>query len=503
MNMSTRSFKMALYILLCSATFISCQRDNIDTTGSSTTKSDTVATSTLTETQQATKFAYDILSDIYFWKDSISSNLGRLSTDTTTNPSYVVSSIRYKSDKWTSLYKTTTTKTDETETTFGYDLDLYLFSNSSSDVYGIVNFVYADSPAAKAGLKRGDIILTINNNYITTSNYTDLYDATSLTLGFGALSADGKSIGNDASRSDISLNATSMYEDPVVKDTIVTTDGGNQVGYLLYTSYTLTSISKLKSEFDKFKAKGITDLVLDLRYNGGGYVTTAQALSSLIAPSTALTNKSVLLQCIWNNTYEAYWKSKNNDDKLNVRFTDAVSYTDTYNKAQSVTLSGANLNLNRLYVLVGSGTASASEATITGLKPYMSSVVLIGDQTYGKSYAGIIYDGSDYGTAINDWKLYAMVYRYADENGSSPALNGFTPNYSRSDDQFDGYQLGDKGETLFATALNLIDGKTVTTKTLTRSGITSNAHIFRKGYSQNPMQGILYDDRIKNPTLIK
>jgi|WetSurMetagenome_2_1015567.scaffolds.fasta_scaffold06584_5 carboxyl-terminal processing protease len=519
--MRNNFIKVAFYISLFGVAFASCQRDEVSTnTNPGFYKPDSTKVSAMSEIRQAAKFAYDILGDAYYWKD-YASGINGLNSDTVKYPiadvNTIVETVPNDSDKWTSwLTTSSTTKairaTDETETTFGYDLSLYIFSNNTSEVYGIVNYVYAGSPAANAGLKRGDIVLTINNSIITTSNYMELYNDASLKIGLGTFNSSTKSI-SESSKS-VQLAATSMYKDPIVKDTVITTSGGTKVGYLLYTSYTLTSISSLEKIFENFQSQGIKDLVLDLRYNGGGYVTTAQALCSMIASSSVVND--ILLKCQWNNTHQKELEDNptGNDEDLYVRFASGVSYTDTYNKNQEVTLT--HIGLNNLYVLTGQNTASASELTVTGLKPYISNVTLVGEPTYGKSFAGIIYDGSDYTSygfnKINDWSLYAMVYKYADKNGSSPALMksenytysngssanisyGMNPDIKAEDDQLDGYTLGNPNETLFAAAINTIDG-TKTIKLLPARSSLLNAKMLHSG-STLKIDNNLIDNRIK------
>ncbi len=521
--MRNNFIKVAFYISLFGVAFASCHRDEVSTTKKSSTdtiNTDSVNVSNMTETRQAAEFAYDILGDTYYWKDKVSGSLGILNSDTVTNPiadvNSVVNTIPNDSDNWTSLSETTTSKAikassnDESTSTLGYDVTVYLLSNNNTEVIGIVNFVYAGSPAAKAGMKRGDIIIKLNGQILTTSNYMGLYDSSNITLGFGAIT--NKAL-NDINKS-LTLTAVNMYEDPMIKDTIITTPGGNKVGYLMYAGYTFTSISPLETLFEKFKSQGIQDLVLDLRYNRGGYVTTAQALCSMIASSSNVNN--VLLECIWNKTYQAEWEASpaKNDENLYVRFANSVQYTDTYNKNQDVALT--HLGLNNLYVLTGQNTASASELTVTGLKPYISNVKLVGEPTYGKSFAGIIYNGSDYTSygfnKINDWSLYAMVYKYADKNGSSPALMksenytysngnsttisyGMNPDIKAEDDQLDGYALGNPNETLFAAAINTIDG-TKAIKLLPARSSLLNAKMLHRG-STLKINNNLIDNRIK------
>ncbi len=121
---------------------------------------------------------------------------------------------------------------------------------------------------------------------------------------------------------------------------------GHKIGYLVYlqfiTSYNTTSLN-LAMEY--FRDNQITDLVLDLRYNPGGFTTAAQYLTSSIAPQGVVDNSSVLVTYQWNDKYQAYWVSNSRQDQLAINFNPAVP---------------VKLGLSKLYVLTGSGTASAS-----------------------------------------------------------------------------------------------------------------------------------------------
>ena len=166
--------------------------------------------------------------------------------------------------------------------------------------------------------------------------------------------------------------------------------------------------------------------------------------------------------------------------------------------------------------MTGQNTASASEATITGLKPYITNLKLVGEPTYGKSFAGIVYEGSDYASygfnKIGDWSLYAMVYRYTDKNGNSPALMksesytytnnytgnityGMNPDTQADDDPTDGYALGNPQEPLFAAAISMIDG-TKSVKMLSMRSNLMNSRLIHRG-STLKTDNNFYDNRIK------
>lgn len=191
----------------------------------------------------------------------------------------------------------------------------------------------------------------------------------------------------------------------------------------------------------------ITDLVLDLRYNTGGGTGAAQHLCSSLAPLSAVNNNSTLVTFQWNNKYQDYWENSNEPDQLMIRLTKDVPH---------------KMNLNKLYVLTGAWTASASELSITGLKPYMN-VTTIGDTTYGKYTASITlkpedyYESSDY-DEFDNWGIQPIVIRYANSQGVTDFKDGFPPDILVDDDLLEALPLGQKEEPLLKAAIEDITG---------------------------------------------
>ena len=117
----------------------------------------------------------------------------------------------------------------------------------------------------------------------------------------------------------VELTARTMYEDPVLCDSIYEF-GGKKVGYLAYSSFDLHSIEKLVETAREFKAAGVEELVLDLRYNGGGYVITENVLASLFAPQEAVDQKLVFEQEDYNDYLtEEYRKLGASPRSLSIR----------------------------------------------------------------------------------------------------------------------------------------------------------------------------------------
>lgn len=411
---------------------------------------------TTDEIYYANQFASDALSNIYLWNKEIASDIKELNPDTNTDPISTVEEIRYKEggkdvDKWSMLtndYDSFTSSLEGVETTYGYDVMMGKFTNAEAYFF-VISFVYDGSPAQQAGLKRGDIIMKLDGKDITEANYQDALYSSQVTLGMGINTGEGIQLGNS-----ISLAAIKMYEDPVLASKIFDCDG-KKVGYLAYSSFDLGSVPKLIDICRTFKAAGVKELILDLRYNGGGYVITENALASMFAPKNAVQNHALCSTEIWNDSYMAYFQQQGED--INTYFATDFNIYDENQNAVKVSTADANIGLDKIYGLISSGTASASEALLIELMPFMD-VELIGTNSHGKYCTGMVLQPSDLyenvPKSIESWGFYVMINRYADRDGNNPCMpNGLTPDTEEQDNPMDGYQLGDEQETLLRTAL--------------------------------------------------
>lgn len=308
-----------------------------------------------------------------------------------------------------------------------------------------------------------------------------------------------------------------MYEDPILLTKVFDCDG-KKVGYLAYQSFTFESCLGLYEVCKEFKKEGVSELILDLRYNGGGYVFTEEVLASMLAPEEDVKNGSVFETEIWNDDYMAYYKEKGTD--LNTYF--RTDTTAVHNKKEyKINMLDANIGLNKIYALVTENSASASEAILVGLLPYFrDNIEIIGQNTHGKYCTGIMYKGkdwyemivesvkdfsnkypdfADWKKYIGDWGIYVMISMYADKNGENPCMpNGLIPDLEADDLFEEPYPLGDEREAMLNVALQRAGKTDLESRVASRSVAplsVGKAIKFRK----NPLDGkrIYTDDMIK------
>jgi carboxyl-terminal processing protease len=245
----------------------------------------------------------------------------------------------------------------------------------------------------------------------------------------------------------ISLTKSVLSENPVYLNTVINS-GTHRIGYLMYNGFYPNYESQLNEAFSSLRSQGITELVLDLRYNSGGSVATATRLASMI---TGQFTNQIFAKEQWNSKLDDYFNSTNPSTLLNL-FTNKLGNNETIN----------SLNLSKVYVITTKSTASASELVINGLKPYIN-VVQIGDVTTGKNVGSItLYDSPSFAKSGSSSKhRYAMqpiVLKIVNKVGFGDYINGLDPSILLKEDFGNLGVLGETTEPLLNTAINNIIG---------------------------------------------
>lgn len=316
--------------------------------------------------------------------------------------------------------------------TYGFDYRLIVFSQSS-DVWAQVLYVLPDSPAERAGLKRGDLIFEVNGAALTRSNYSSYLD----TPQSGAEFLMGEMVDDSSFRETgtVQIGEPAVVADVAVyMDTVVTVQD-HRIGYLMYNHFDEDYDDELRTAFLKFKEANVDDFVLDLRYNMGGDVDCAQLLATMLAPESVLGKEFIYL-----------------------KFNDKVNQRQDYLFDKGVIGRGSNLNLKRLYVITGQYTASASEAVINGLRPYLKSdLVQVGETTFGKNVGQTGLTNPKW-SSLEVWPTAFYVYNSEDFNDYA---SGLAPDYSCSEGMMIG-ALATEADPMFATVLSAMNLGTTT-----------------------------------------
>lgn len=303
--------------------------------------------------------------------------------------SYFYSNIqRYKASAATAGVQTRGTRKQADGLGFEMIFAFYKDDKRSAIIFS-VGAVTPNSPAAKKGLKRGDLIAKVGGVEIKESNWDKCWEKLMLTES-GTVKVALYDINTDKTGSDISITAASYDDNPVWLRKTLTTDNGVKVGYLCYMSFNagfedpndpkstpLYDLALIEA-FQKFREEKIDELVLDLRYNGGGHVVSSAVLATLI------TGDAYKGKVYTRMTYNADRSRKTPDVyKLGVAQYNAANSQARHNEIETALASA--LGLQRVYVLCTGNTASASELVVNGLRGLDFDVRLIGSTTNGKN----------------------------------------------------------------------------------------------------------------------
>lgn len=319
----------------------------------------------------------------------------------------------------------------------------------------LVAAVTPGSPAAKADLKRGDLILRVDDAAITDSNLDSNWKKLMATES-GTVRMTRYDPNTQKEGVEISVRAASYDDNPVWFRKTLELSDGRKVGYLCYGSFNYYYDNKLIEAFDAFKSEGIDELIVDLRYNGGGHVVSSAVLGTLVAGGS--------------HRGEVYARTIYNDDRqretADVYKLGVAQYNDkntsySYDKISEALASA--VGLNRVYVLGTSNTASASELLINGLRGVDIDVRLIGSTTNGKN-VGMEPNEKDFGDY--EYIFSPITFYSVNAKNFRDYGNGFDPDveaedytlYQDKDKNIRGIEWGDEEhDEMLALALEWIE----------------------------------------------
>lgn len=348
----------------------------------------------ISATEDLNNFIYEVMKNQswYFWYDRVPD----LDAASYTDSYEYLEALMYKElDNWSYL-----TTIEEYNAHYVYAVYYghgfaYKFDEQSKMR---ISFVYPNSPMAMKGVERGWEIIAVNNTSVS-----DILAGNLLGSIFGPSEAGYtnrfKIVNLQQDTIEFEVEKTEVNEKTVLYKNVYQQSGG-KTGYLVFKGFIEPSFEELNQAFTYFASENINNLILDLRYNGGGLMSVANYLAATIG-GTKVKDK-IFVKYTHNNTktskdYEYFFVAP---DVL--------------------------ININKLVVIATSGTASASEAVINGLKPYME-VKIVGDNTHGKPVGMYSFEHEGY-------KVVPICFQIANSEGFGDYFDGLPTDAFRIDD---------------------------------------------------------------------
>lgn len=374
----------------------------------------------ITETAKVNEWVYGIMKDNYLWSNKLPS-LAQSGLETPTQE-YFDANLRYRSNRAVPYGEdtygdrfsfieytgdgdpTATRASSDVERTydFGFRSVRVVDHRNGEILFFQVLYVQKGSPA-DGKLRRGDAFDRVNGKHLTNANIDQIFSSSKLEI---------ELLNRAEGYVTIEIEKDWYWDYPIVVDTIYN-NLPRKTAYMLYTHFSGDMSDKhytplLREAFGRYKAAGVTDLVLDLRYNGGGLLATAQLLASLIAPQGELGKTFMYTE----------------DNKG--RFSEAKLFpNESYPQ-------GNNADIKNLYVITSGNTASASELIIHTLQPiYGDRLRVIGQTTRGKNLGSRPFESDRY-----DWEISPITVRVHDRNKVSGYEMGKRPDVSIEGGEF-------------------------------------------------------------------
>ena len=376
------------------------------------------------------EFIWTALNDYYLWQEEVPSLADEIKPIGSARyrelikpypePESFFESLKYEQDKYSlirSNYEDIENSIKGIDANNGLKFILSRYG-SGENILGVVTHILAESDAATKDIKRGDIFTSVDGQSLNLNNYRELlfgdnlnYTLNMADLNNNLLSPNGKNV---------SLTKTENFQSNPIQISKIINTGASKIGYLMYNQFAEGFDDDLNNVFSSFKAEQINDLILDLRYNGGGLVRSAVNLAGMI---TGQFNGEVFAKYLWNKKLMTYFNSdlERFSSQLEINFSESLADGTPIN----------SLNLSRVYIITSGRSASSSELVINGLSPYIN-VIQVGDNTYGKNVGGpaALYDYIDNdGTKHpnHTYAIYCMTFYSANSNDFYDYADGLAP----------------------------------------------------------------------------
>lgn len=405
-------FSKFLFIAILSlAVFASCKKDPAPP-----------STTTLTPAM-ARDSLYDIMNSWYYWNDV----MPVVNKNNYADPYLLMEAMKYKTlDRWSFVADYDEFMAEMQGTFVGHGFRIGLDDANKARIA----MIYSGSPLYAFGVRRGWIVKKINDTDVAPILLAQDGAAYSNLIGPGEAGITNKFLFQTPEGKDsviMSTKATFTLNSVILADTIHLSTGVT-AGHLVFDAFISPSEGELATAFSYFAATGVQDLILDLRYNGGGYLYIAQELASYIAGNANHGND--FIRIIFNSIHQGS------------------------NATYPLISTPTPLSLSRLIVITTRETASASECVMNGLKPYMS-VISIGDTTNGKPVG---MSGGDIG---KKYFVAPVTFKDVNKNNEGDFFGGIAPEAIVSDDIT--HNFTDREELCLKAAISYLETGTVPT----------------------------------------
>lgn len=369
--------------------------------------------------EETNHYVYSLMKGPYYWYDEVPDT----SYENFSTPwqllDYLIGDIQ--KDKWSYL---TTQKAYHNYMEEGRYIGIGIGQEIREQTRLFISFVYDDSPAARAGFERGDEILAINGTSAREIIEDDLMESVygetkvGVAVEFRVRKKAGTTHGLPVNKDWVTINT--VLESKIIQR------AQRKVAYLAFKGFLVTAMDELDNALAAFRSESVDDLVLDLRYNGGGRGSVAKYLAGQIAGENV--RDGIFTKFVHNRNF-SHWN-------------EAVAFEDE-------DVEGG-LDLDRLYVITTDASCSASEMMINNLAPYIE-VITVGATTCGKPVGMYARD------FCTDMHINAIEFRYDNADDEGSFFDGLSPD-CRADDDLT-FALGDPLEDSLEKALTLIDGE--------------------------------------------
>lgn len=363
---------------------------------------------------------WQLMNDWYYWYNVMPA----VNKDSYDDPYKLMDALRYKEhDRWSFVADYDEFNAEMNGEFVGHGFRIGLDGSGKARIA----MIYSGAQLYKAGVRRGWIVKKINDAEVAPALVSGKYNeligeaVPGKTNIFDFEKPDGSAMRITDSKTSFYINSVLLYDTLHLKTGIT--------GHLVLESFITPTAQELNTAFAAFKAAGITDLILDLRYNSGGYLYIAQTLASYIAGENFTGTPFAKLQ--YNN--------KHSDVNSTYKFL-STSFP---------------LNLPRLAVITTRSTASASESVMNGLKAIMN-VVSIGDSTNGKPTG---MDGWNVGDKYYFWPVTFLMVNAHDEGNY---FDGIAPSKLVTDDIT--RDFNDRNELCLQEAIHYLETGSVSSK---------------------------------------